>query len=153
MALTGNLSSTPKPHGLMQRNLQWIHPPYLASFVLIPRCLENLPVNVVVTPQVKKTNSRPQASYGPKSSYRQRTHLSCTNANVLQGNLTQAYEYERVSSNCHVHKTKNYSAYSYEYYSPPARLFARAPKPKFSDATLRLIVSKPPLKMWVVKKN
>ena len=36
--------------------------------------------------------------------------------------------------------------------SPPARLFARAPKPKFSDAALRLIASKPPLKMWVAKK-
>ncbi|XP_044453299.1 uncharacterized protein, partial [Triticum aestivum] len=116
------------------------------------RCLENLPVNVVMTPQVKKTNPRPQASYGPKASYRQRTHLSRTNANVLQGNLTQAYEYERVSSNRHVHKTKNYSAYPYEYYCPPARLFARAPKPKFSDAALRLIASKPPLKMWVAKK-
>ena len=51
-----------------------------------------------------------------------------------------------------VHKTKNYSAYSYEYYSPHARLFARAPKPKFSVAALRLIASKPLLKMWVVKK-
>ena len=79
--------------------------------------------------------------------------MSRTKANVLQGNHTQAYEYERVSSNRHVHKTKNYSAYSYEYYSPSARLFARAPKPKFLDAALRLIASKPPLKMWVVKKN
>ena len=110
------------------------------------RCLENLPVNVIMTPHVKKTNLR------PKASYRQRTHLSRTNANVLQGNHTQAYEYERGSSNRHVHKTKNYSAYSYEYYCPPARLFARAPKPKFSDAALRLIASKPPLKMWVAKK-
>ena len=80
------------------------------------------------------------------------THQSHPNTNVLQGNHTQAYEYERVSSNRHVHKTKNYSAYSYEYYCPPARLFARAPKPKFSDAALRLIASKPPLKMWVAKK-
>ena len=109
-------------------------------------------MNVIMTPHVKKTNLRPKASYGPKASYRQRTHLSRTNANVLQGNHTQAYEYERVSSNCHVHKTKNYSAYSYEYYCPPTRLFARAPKPKFSDAALRLIASKPPLKRWVAKK-
>ena len=50
-------------------------------------------------------------------------------------------------------KSKNFSAYSYEYYSPPARLFARASKLKFSDAALRLIASKPPLKMWVVKKT
>ena len=77
------------------------------------------------TPPGKKTNPR------PKASYRQRTHQSHPNANVLQGNHTQTYEYERVSSNRYVHKTKNYYAYSYEYYSPPARLFARAPKPKF----------------------
>ena len=38
----------------------------------------------------------------------------------------------------------------YEYYSAPARLFARAPKPKFSDVALRLVASKPPVKMWVV---
>ena len=96
--------------------------------VWVPKkCLKNLPVNVVMTPQVKKTNPRLHASYGPKASYRQMTHLSRTNASVLQGNRTQAYEYERVSSNRHVHKTQNYSAYSYEYYSPPARLFARAP--------------------------
>ena len=115
------------------------------------KCLENLPVNVFMTPQVKKTNPRPQASYGPKASYRQRTHQSHPNANVLQGNHTQAHEYESGSSN-RVHVTKKYSAYSYEYYCPPARLFAKASKPKFSDAALRLIASKPPLKMWVVKK-
>ena len=111
------------------------------------RCLENLPVNVIMTPPGKKTNPR------PKASYRQRTHQSHPNANVLQGNHTQTYEYERVSSNRYVHRTKNFSAYSHEYHSSPARLFARAPKPKFSDAALRLIASKPPLKMWVVKKN
>jgi hypothetical protein len=122
--------------------------------IWVPKsCLENLPVNVIMTPPGKKTNPRPKASYGPKASYRQRTQLSHPNANVLQGNYTQAHEYERVSSNRYVHRTKNFSAYSYEYYSPPARLFARAPKPKFSDAALRLIASKPPLKMWVVKKT
>ena len=122
--------------------------------VWVPKeCLENLPAYVVMTPQVKKTNPRPRASYGPKASYRQRTHQSHPNANVLQGNHTQTYEYKRVSSNCYVHRTKNFSAYSYKYHSSPARLFARASKPKFSDAALRLIASKPPLKMWVVKKN
>ena len=79
--------------------------------------------------------------------------MSHPNTNVLQENHTQTYEYESGSSNRYVHKTKNYSAYSYQYYSPPARLFARAPKPKFSDAALRLIASKPPLKMRVVKQN
>ena len=108
-------------------------------------CLESLPVNVIMTPPRKKTNPGPKSSYGPKASYRQRTHQSHRNTNVLQVNHTQAYEYERVSSNRYVHKTKNFSAYSYEYCSPPARLFARAPRPKFLDAALRLIASKPPL--------
>ena len=122
--------------------------------IWVPKtCLENLLVNVFMTPHTKKTNLRPKASYGPTASYRQRTHLIRTNANVLQGNHTQAYEYESGSSNRHVHMTNNYSAYSYEYYCPPARLFARAPKPKFTDAALRLIASKPSLKMWLVKKN
>ena len=100
MVHTGSLSSTPKPHGLLQRNLQWIHLPYLASLVLtiiidesfdanyklfknqngevfaryigtncrngpplkkiwVPKsCLENLPVNVNMTPPGKKTNPR-----------------------------------------------------------------------------------------------
>ena len=115
--------------------------------------LENLPVNVVMTPPGKKTNPRPKASYGPTASDGHRTHLSLPNANVLQGNHTQTHEYERVSSNRYVHRTKNFSAYSHEYYSSPARLLDRASKPKFSDAALRLIASKPPLKMWVVKKN
>ena len=47
------------------------------------RCLENLPVNVIMTPQGKKKNPKPKASYGPKTSYRQRTHKSHPNANVL----------------------------------------------------------------------
>ena len=106
-----------------------------------------------MTPPWKKTNPRPKASYGPKASYRPRTHLSHPNANVLKGNHTQTFEYDRVSSNRYVHRTKNFSAYSYEYYSPPTRLFTRASKPKYSDAALRLIASKPPLKMWVVKKT
>ena len=110
-------------------------------------------MNFIMTPPVKKTNPKPKASFGPKASYRQRTHLSHPNSDVLQGNHTQTHEYECVSSNRYVHRTKNFSAYSYEYYSPPTRPFARAPKPKFSDAALRLIASKPPLKMWVVKKN
>ena len=66
--------------------------------IWVPKsCLENLPVNVIMTPPWKKTNPRPKASYGPKASYRQRTHLSHPNANVLQGNHTQTHEYERVS--------------------------------------------------------
>ena len=48
---------------------------------------------------------------------------------------------------------RTFFAYSYEYHASPARLFARASRPKFLDAALRLVASKPPLKMWVVKKN
>ena len=121
--------------------------------IWVPKsCLEKLPMNAIMTPPGKKTNPRPKASHRPKASYRQMARLSHPNANVLQENHTKTYKYERVSSNRYVHKTKNFSAYSYEYYSPPARLFARAPKPKFSDAAPRLIASKPPLKTWVAKK-
>src|SRR3954468_16581197 len=71
--------------------------------IWVPKsCLEKLPVNVVMTPPGNKTNPRPKASYGPKASYRQRTHLSNPNANILQGNYTQTHEYERVSSNRYV---------------------------------------------------
>ena len=111
--------------------------------IWVPKsCLENLPVNVVMTPPGKKTNPRPNASYRPTATYEHSTHLSHPNANVLQGNHTQTYEYERFSSNRYVHKTKNFSDYSYEYHSPPARLLSWAPKSKFSDAALRLIAGK-----------
>ena len=73
--------------------------------IWIPKgCLEKLPANVIMTPLGKKTNLRLKASYGPKASYRQRTHLSHPNANVLQGNHTQINEYEHASSNRYVHK-------------------------------------------------
>ena len=52
--------------------------------IWVPKsCLENILVNVIMTPPGKKTNPRPKASYGPKASYKQRTHLSHPNANVL----------------------------------------------------------------------
>ena len=41
MVLNGCLSGMPKPHGLLQRDLQWIHPPYLALPVLILLSLMN----------------------------------------------------------------------------------------------------------------
>src|SRR4051812_5613836 len=41
MVLTGSLSSIPKPHRLLQRDLQWIHLPYLASLVLTRLSLMN----------------------------------------------------------------------------------------------------------------
>ena len=114
---------------------------------------QKLPMNVIMTPPGKKTTPRPKASYGPKASYRYRTTHGHPNANVLQENSYETHEYEGVSSDRYVHKTKNFFAYSYEYCSPPRKLFARSPKPKFSDAALRLIASRPPLKIWVVKKN
>jgi hypothetical protein len=115
--------------------------------------LDKLPVNVIMTPPGKKTNPRAKASYGPKSSYRQRSLYDHPNANVLQGYNDQTHEYERRSSYHYFHKSKNFSAYSFEYSNPLVKLFARASKPKFLDAALRLIASKPPLQMWVVKKN
>ena len=75
------------------------------------------------------------------------------NANVLRENHHETHEYEHVSSNRYLHRTNNFSAYSYDYYSPPTKQFATALKPKFLEAALRLIASKPLLKMWVVKKN
>ena len=44
--------------------------PPMKKIWVLKRCLENLPVNVIMTPHVKKTNLRPKASYGPKASYR-----------------------------------------------------------------------------------
>ena len=52
--------------------------------IWVPKsCLENLLVNVIMTPPGKKTNPRPKASYGPTASYEHMTHLSHPNANVL----------------------------------------------------------------------
>jgi hypothetical protein len=116
--------------------------------IWVPKSLvESLPVNVIMTPTVKKTNPRSMSSYKGKASYEH------TNNYVSQGRIYQTQEYEHTGSNHYVHKSKNYSAYSYEYTNPPMRLFARPQKPKFSDAALRLIASKPPLQMWVVKKS
>ena len=79
--------------------------------IWVPKgCLEKLPANTIMTSPGMKTNPRPKASYGPKASYRQRTHLGHPNTDVLQGNHTQTHEYERVSSNRYVHKSKNFSA-------------------------------------------
>ena len=63
------------------------------------------------------------------------------------------HEYVHYGMNRYVHPTKNFSSYSFEYTNPPVKRAIRASLPKFSDAALRLIASKPPLRMWVVKKN
>jgi len=53
--------------------------------IWVPKsCVENLPVNVVMTPPGKKTNPRPKASHGPTASYGNRTHSSHPNANVFR---------------------------------------------------------------------
>ena len=77
--------------------------------IWVPKSLvERLPVNVTMTPPGKKTNHREKSSYGRTPSYGR------PNVNVLQGYNDQTHEYERRSSNHYVHKTKNFSAYSFE---------------------------------------
>ena len=76
------------------------------------RCLENLQVNVIMTPPVKNRNPRSNSSYGPNSSY----------------GAESSYEHHRAnpsvslgrSKDCgYVHKSsKNFSAYSYAYSNP-----------------------------------
>ena len=59
--------------------------------IWVPKSLvESLPVNVVMTPTVKKTNPRPKSSYKGKASYEH------TNNSVLQGPHHQTYEYEHI---------------------------------------------------------
>jgi hypothetical protein len=65
-------------------------------------------VNVIMTPTVKKTNPKPKSSYKGKASY------DHTDNYVSQGRYHQTQEYEHSTSNHYVHKSKNYSAYSYE---------------------------------------
>lgn len=122
--------------------------------IWVPKSLlERLPVNVIMTPPGKKTNPRPKASYGPKSSYRRRSSYDRANTYVLQGYNDQTHEYESRSSKHYVHKSKNFSAYSFEYSNPHVKLFARASKPKFSDAALRLIASKPPFRCGWLRRT
>ena len=53
--------------------------------IWVPRsCLKKLSVNAIMTPPGKKTNTGAKASYSPKASYRQKTHQSHPNTNVLQ---------------------------------------------------------------------
>ena len=132
------------------------------------RCLENLQVNVIMTPPVKNRNSRPNSSYGSKSSYGPNSSRGSNsskgskssyehhraNASVSQGR-TKGYEYENYSSNHCVHKSsKNFSAYSYAYPNHSSvKLSALASMPPFSYGARRMMNSLPPLQMWVVKKK
>jgi hypothetical protein len=94
--------------------------------------LQNLQVNVIMTPQKKKNNPKENSSLGTKSSNgRRRTHAR-TNTS-LQGNKQRSDEYVHYSSNQYAHKTaKNFSAYSYEYYTPHVKRNAYSSMPKFS---------------------
>ena len=120
------------------------------------RCLENLQVNVIMTPPVKNRNPRSNSSYGPNSSRGSKSSYEHHRANtsVSQGRA-KGYEYEHYSSNHYVHKTsKNFSAYSYAY--PNTSYVKRnglASMPPFSYGARRVMNSLAPLQMWVVKKK
>jgi hypothetical protein len=127
--------------------------------IWVPKsCLENLQVNVLTTPPMKKRNPRSNSSYGPKSSIgpnssNGQNYHSRANASVSQGK-SKSSEYVHYSSNHYVHKSsKNFSAYSYEYSNPsPVKRSALASMPPFSYGARRMMNSLPPLQMWVVKK-
>lgn len=109
--------------------------------------LEKLHVNVTTTSLKKKTFPRSMSSRRQRSSYYR------TNNYVLHVRTQKTHEYEHYGMNHYVHPSKNFSGYSCEYYYPLVKLAIRATLPKFYDANLRLIASKPPLRMWVVKKD
>ena len=138
------------------------------------RCLENLQVNVIMTPPVKNRNPRSNSSYGPNSSYGSKSsygpnssHGSYSskgskssyehhraNPSVSQGR-SKDYGYVHYSSNHYVHKSsKNFSAYSYAYSNPSyVKPNGLASMPSFSYGARRMMKSLPPLQMWVVKKK
>ena len=137
------------------------------------RCLENLQVNVIMTPPVMNRNPRSNSSYGPNSSYGSKSsyrpnssHGSNSsegskssyehhraNPSVSQGR-SKDYGYVHCSSNHYVHKSsKNFSAYSYAYSNPSyVRRNGLASMPSFSYGACKMN-SLPPLQMWVVKKK
>ena len=120
------------------------------------RCLENLQVNVIMTPPVKNRNPRSNSSYGPNSSYGSKSSYEHHQANlsVSQGR-SKDYGYVHYSSNYYVHKSsKNFSAYSYAYSNPSyVKRNGLASIPSFSYGAHRMMNSLPPLQMWVVKKK
>ena len=107
------------------------------------RCLENLRVDVIMTPPMKNRNPRSKSSSGSNSSCGSKSSYEHHRANpsVSQGR-SKDYGYVHYSSNHYVHKSsKNFSAYSY------------ASMPPFSYGARRVMNSLPPLQMWVVKKK
>lgn len=134
--------------------------PPLRKIWLPKSCLENLQVNVLMTPPVKNRNLRSNSSGGPKSSQGLNSlngqNYACTrtNASDMQGNY-KGHEYVHYSSNPYVHKSsKNFSIYSFECSNPPTmKRSALASMPPFSYGARRMMNSLPPLHMWVVKKS
>ena len=137
--------------------------------IWVPKsCLENLQVNVLMTPLVKKRNSRSNSSYEPNFSYgpnssrgsnsskRSKSSYDHHRANfsVSQGRA-KGYEYVHYSSNHYVHKSsKNFSAYSYAYPNPSyMKQNGLASMPPISYGARKVMNSLPPLQMWVVKKK
>ena len=130
--------------------------------------LENLQVNVIMTPPVKNRNPRPNSSYGSKSSYGPNSsHGSNSskgskssyehhraNPSISQGR-SKDYGYMHYSSNHYVHKSsKNFSAYSYAYSDPSSvKQSGLVSMPPFSYGAHRMMNSLPPLQMWVVRKK
>ena len=118
------------------------------------RCLENLQVNVIMTPSMKNRNPRSNSSYGPNSSYGSNSsHGSKSsyehhraNTSVLQGK-SKGYEYVHYSSIHYVHKSsKNFSAYSYAYPNHSSvKQSALASMPSFSYGARRMMNSLPPI--------
>jgi hypothetical protein len=124
--------------------------------IWVPKSLlENLQVNVIMTPPMRKKHPRANSSHGRKSSTDRRPTNGHTNASFSQGNHYRSHDYVHYSSNHYVHKSlKNFSAYSYQYSSVPVKKrSAYASLPKFSINAQCFIASQPPIQMWVVKKN
>jgi hypothetical protein len=107
-----------------------------------------------MTPPMKKKHPKENSSHGPKSSNRRRPTCGHANASVSQGNKQRFDEYEHYSSNHYDHKSsKNFSAYSFNYYNPPVKRNAYSSMLKFFINALHYIASQPPIQMWVVKKK
>ena len=110
-------------------------------------------MTVIMEPPTKKL-PRANSSQGSKLSNGRIPTYGRTNASVSQGNRQRFDEYEHYSSNHYVHKSsRNFSAYSFNYYNPPVKRNAYSSMPKFSINVICYIASQPPIQMWVVKKK
>ena len=127
--------------------------PSVKKIWVLKSLLHNLQENVIMTPPKKKRNPRANSSHGPKSSNGRRPTYSHTNVSS-HGNKQRPDKYVHYSSNHCVNKSsKNFSAYSFEYYTPAVKRNAYSSMSEFSINALRYIASQPPVQMWVVKKK